>query len=252
VQHTHLTIAAATLVLVAGCGTQTVIRAPQPMVRYIAFGDSTTAGPSERDYPDFLRTLLGEPEDAFANEGQGGETAPEGLDRLRELIDAGIYENAEVFLYWEGGGDIADLIGLIDPFLLFSPEEEHYPYDDLLTEKLDEIQAALESGIATAQDAGWRVYIATYFPMAPEVTECGALPFDIALPGQITRADLYIDRLNERIEAAAANRGATLIDIAAHGDALRADMDHYFNCNHLSASGNEIVARIFYQSVGAP
>jgi len=234
------------------CGMDSAFRTPNPAVRYVAFGDSTTAGPSERDYPDFLRELLGEPEEAFANEGEGGETAPEGLERLLGLIDAQIYPNAEVFLYWQGGSDVVDLIGLIDPFLLFSPDEENYPFDELLPQKLDDTEAALEAGIQAAQDAGWRVYIATYFPMAPEVTECGALPFDIAFPGQITRADTYIERLNERIRAAASSRGATLVDIAAYGDALRSDPDHYFNCDHLSASGNEIAARIFYNRVGAP
>lgn len=236
----------------ASCGTGVAFRTPLPAVRYVAFGDSTTAGPSERDYPDLLRVLLGEPEEAFANEGESGETAPEGLGRLRDLIEAQIFPNTEVFLYWQGGADVADLIGLIDPLLLFSPQNENYPFDELLTEELDDIQAALEAGIEAAQEAGWRVYIATYFPMAPEVTECGALPFDIALPWQIARADIYIERLNERIEAAATNRGATLVDIAAHGDALRSDPSRYFNCNHLSASGNDIVARIFYNTVGVP
>ena len=158
---TFKTICALLFVGAIGCGTESAFRTPNPSVRYVAFGSSTTAGPSERDYPDFLRELLSEPEEAFANEGKSGETAPEGVKRLRDLIDAQIYVNAEVLLYWQGGAGVADLIGLIDPLLLFSPQSENYPFDDLLTETLGDIQAALEAGIEAAQEAGWRVYIAT-------------------------------------------------------------------------------------------
>ncbi len=45
-----------------------------PDVIYIPFGDSTASGPADRDYHEFLRTLLGQGEETFTNEASGGET----------------------------------------------------------------------------------------------------------------------------------------------------------------------------------
>ena len=42
----------------AGC---VELRTPDPDVRYVAFGDSTTKGPTPRDYPAILRELLDVP-----------------------------------------------------------------------------------------------------------------------------------------------------------------------------------------------
>ncbi len=237
------------LLSVAGCGSDVFFRVPDPAVRYLPFGDSATAGPSERNYPDFLREFLGESEETFTNEGQSGETVSEGLDRLHLLIDNGIYPNAAVFLYWEGGNDIIDFIGRTDPFLLRSPEDADYPFETELNGELDRIQTTIETTLQTAQDEGMDVYVATYFALAPGVTECGALPFNIALPQQIERANAYTGRLNDRIRRAAAARGATLVDIASFNPTFQADPANFFNCNHLSAAGNEIVARLFLNSV---
>ena len=55
----HVLLLIAAFVLVGGCAD---FRLPDPAVVYVAFGDSSTAGPSERDYPDILRELLGEPQ----------------------------------------------------------------------------------------------------------------------------------------------------------------------------------------------
>lgn len=63
----------------AGCAD---IPLPDPAVGYIAFGDSSAAGPAERDYPDILREMLGESPEAFANQAKSGESADEGLERL--------------------------------------------------------------------------------------------------------------------------------------------------------------------------
>ena len=90
------------LAVSAACDTVAV---PDPDVRFVAFGDSTTAGPSERDYPDILREMLEEPVEAFANEGVGGEASEDGLQRLRDILEAELFPNAEVWLHWEGGGE---------------------------------------------------------------------------------------------------------------------------------------------------
>jgi len=236
----------------AGCGNGMMLVTPASEVRFVAFGDSTTSGPSARDYPDILRELLSLPPETFANEGAGGETATEGLDRLKDLIDSGVYADAEVFLYWQGGAGLVDFIGLADPFLLFSPLDPDYPLAELLDERLAEIESAVRLSLRAAGRAGWDVYVATYHPFGPDAATCDAIPIDIDAPGRTSRADAYIARLNETLRAAADAEGATLVDIAAWGSALTADPDHYVNCNHLSASGNELVARIFMNFIGPP
>lgn len=234
---------------VSGCGTQMIMRVPDPAVRYIAFGDSTTAGPAERDYPDILRELLGEPVETFANEGKSGESAEEGLVRLDVLLSRRIYPNARVLLYWEGGKAIVEFTEDYDPFLVFSADDPAYPYAEELEEVLTEAQTTIEQAIGSAVDAGLVVYIATYFPLAPDFTECDALPFDIILPSQAQNANSYVMMLNEHIRSAAVNGGATVVDVEASADVLQADPANYFNCNHLSTSGNEVVAHLFYDAI---
>ena len=140
---------------------------PDPSVRYIAFGDSSTAGPSERDYCDILRELLAEPTEAFVNQGVGGEAASDGLQRLRSLLDQGIYPNAHTLFYWEGGTQIIELIAEVDPLLLLGPEGAGYPYSRRLNQALDDIQGRIEAAIETAHGGGLTVYVATYF-MIPQ------------------------------------------------------------------------------------
>ncbi len=228
------------------------MRAPDPAVRYIAFGNSTTKGPSTRDYPDILRELLGEPPEVFANEGAGGETSEEGVVRLNDLLSYGIFPNAEVLLFWQGGSDLTDFIKDYDPFLVFpSPDDPDYWFDDDLTEQLDETQANIESAIACAQNAGLVVYVSTYFFLRENIAECDPLPLNILLPPQAVNANAYLARLNERIREAVADRGAILVDVGAEDEVIRADQANYFNCNHLSEQGNEIVAELFFDAITA-
>ncbi len=231
--------------ILAGCG----IRIPDPAVRYIAFGDSTTAGPAERNYPDILREKLGEPDGSFANEGHGGESTDEGLVRLRELLADDLFPNATVLLYWEGGNDVTDFIKSHDPFLLLSPDEPDYPFADALSATLADIRSNVEDVIETATQDGLDVFVATYFPISHDVPDCDPLPFDILLPGQAQRANVYVAMLNESVREAARNRGAAIVEIAASGDVLLADPENYVNCNHLSSKGNEIVAEIFNETI---
>ena len=114
----------AALLLSGGCAE---FRVPDPNVIYVAIGDSSTSGPSTRDYPDILQELLDVAPDTFANEGGSGETSEEGLDHLTFLLEEEIFPNAEVLLYWMGGNDIAEFIKDHDPFLLASPDDPDYP-----------------------------------------------------------------------------------------------------------------------------
>jgi len=228
------------------------IRVPDPNVRYVAFGDSSTSGPSTRDYPDFLPDLLGEAPESFANEGSGGETTKEGLDRLESLLAGEIYPNADVLLYWEGGNDVRDFIKDHDPFLLASPDDADYPLTNDLMLRLAQIQVNIESAVAVARNARLRVYVATYFDLREDIAECGALPLPFVLPSQARNANAYIARLNESIRTAAANQNAVLVDVAAADEVLRQDQANYFDCNHLSEQGNGIVATLFHQAIVGP
>ncbi len=242
--------------MVAALGTQLAagcveLRLPDPDAVYVAFGDSATHGPSERDYPDILRERLGASAGSMANEGRGGETAQEGVDRLRGLLANEIFPNAEYLLYWEGGNDITDFIQDVDPLLLFSPDDPDYPFATRLNAELDSIAAAIRTAIRAGQDAGLRVHVATYFFLRENVGDCPALLFNIVLPAQAENANDYITRLNARIRQAVRDRGATLVDVADEDERLRDDPANYFNCNHLSERGNDIVAALFANSIEA-
>jgi hypothetical protein len=232
--------------VMAGCED---VRIPDPNVRYVAFGDSSTAGPTDVDYPQALAEVLGAPDNEFANEGRGGETTAEGVERLNGLISNGIFPNAHTLLYWEGGGDVVSFLRESDPFLILSPESPDYPLRTGLTQTLDAAQANIEAAIAAGQSAGWRVFVATY-PLRPSVAlQCDALPIPLMLPGQAVIANSYNELINERIRAAAANTGATLVDLAAD-PRLAGTLGTYVDCNHLSAPANEIVAEVFAAALG--
>lgn len=234
------------LLFAAGC---VEIRVPDPNVRYIAFGDSATAGPSSRDYPDILRELLDEEPESFVNEGKGGETSEEGLIRLRTLLADGIYPAAAVLLYWEAGNDITDFIKEHDLLLLHSPDDPDFPFAEELAQQLNETQVNIEAAVEAGQDAGLTVYAATYYFLREDIQECDALPLDFILPSQARRTNAYLVRLNERIRAAVAARGSILVDVAAEDELLRASRENYFNCNHLSEQGNALAADLFFDAI---
>lgn len=243
---------ALTLLSVAGCVEVRGIRFVTPNVRYIAFGDSSTAGPSSQDYPEILGSLLGVEPETIANEGSGGETTEEGLKRLQILLEGEIYPNAKVLLYWEGGSDIREFIKDHDPFLLASPDAPDFPLSNDLSLRLSQIQVNIESVIAAGRNAGLRVYVGTYFFLREDVGDCDALPIPIIQPSQASNANAYIVRLNERIRSAVTNQEAVLVDVAAIDETLRQDQANYFDCNHLSEQGNAIVADLFRQALSAP
>lgn len=229
--------------------SEDAFRLPDFNARYIAFGDSSTAGPSQRDYVDFLRERLGVPPEAFANEGRGGESAGEGADRLTSYLDRRLFPNAHSLLYWEGAAELIDFLQANDPLLAFSPMAPAYPHAAALAARLDETQAAVERALAAGRDAGLTVYVATYFFMPSGSLNCEPLFLGVLLPGQADNANAYVALLNERIRAAAAAQGATLVDVATLDATLRGSAANYHNCNHLSAAGNEIVAGLFFDVI---
>ncbi len=236
------------LLIAGGC---VEILVPDPAVRYVAFGDSSTTGDAARDYPEILAELLAVDSAEFVNAGKSGENTEDGLERLQMLFSNEIYPNAEVLLYWEGGNDVTDFIKDHDRLLLTSPDDPDYPFADALEEKLDETQSNIESAVAAARQRGLEVLVATYFFIREDLGQCEALPFDVVLPFQAEAANAYLNLLNERVAAAAAGSGAQLVDVAASDEALRADVENYHDCNHLSAAGNAIVAQLFADALAA-
>jgi lysophospholipase L1-like esterase len=235
------TAGAAILLGVFGCSNA---RLPDPNVRYVAFGDSMTAGPTEVDYPDVLAELIGEPANAFSNEGSGGETTAAGLDRLNGLISDGIFPNAHTLIYWQGGADLIAMLREVDPFLLLSPQAPGYPFSERLAQMLEQVQVNNESAILAGRAAGWNVVVATY-PFRPRIPlACEALPIPVMVPEQVVIANAYTRMLNERIRQAAANTGALLVDVEAE-ERLSRNPLAFVDCNHLSESGNRVVAELF-------
>lgn len=234
------TMAGVTLCL-CGCND---VRFPDPNVRYVAFGDSMTAGPAPVDYPEVLAELLGEPADAFANEGSGGETTAAGLERLNGLIVDGIFPNAHTLLYWQGGADVIAFLREMDPLLVISPDVAAYPFQEMLDQRLDQVQFNNEAVVQLGREAGWNVVLATY-PLRPQIPlSCEALPIPLMLPEQVVIANAYTRRLNERIRQAADNTGAVLVDVAAE-ERLSENPLTFVDCNHLSEFGNRVVAELF-------
>ncbi len=217
-------------------------RLPDPNVRVIAFGDSTTAGPSDRQYVEYLPDLLAQPANTFANEGMGGETTSEGVVRLQSLLDGAWFPNAEKIILWEGGNDIIDFIQAHDPLIAISPDDALYLFSTALQQQLDETAANLRTAIGAAKSAGLGVCLVTYYFVPEEIFDCSATPLDVIFPGQARVANDYQSRLNDMIRSVAASEDVTLIDVAALDETLRGDLTNYFNCNHLSAAGNQIVA----------
>lgn len=227
--------------LTAGCGSTPLL--PDPAVRYLAFGDSTTAGAADVQYWQYVQQDLGLSTAAFAGQGHGGETVADGLLRLKDLLDRNMFPNAEAMLLWEGGDDILRFVNEHDPLLLQVPTDPNYMFQSDLNALLDQVQMDLASAIGLARQKGLYVYIATYYDLVPG--DCKASLLTILLPEQATRANQYVRLLNERIGLAASGQGATLVDIASQSSTLTSDPANYANCNHLSGQGNRIAANVW-------
>lgn len=232
-----------------GCNNG-VLLIPDPSVRYIAFGDSSTAGRSDPAYPEILSERLGQSPGVTANQGRGGETTGAGLHRLRDLLSRSMYPNADTLLYWEGGADIIHLIQEVDGQLQFSPITSGYPFSVRLTDTLDRVQANIEAAIIEAQRAGLTVYVATYFFLREASAPCDPLSLQVIQPSQAQNANEYVSLLNERIRQAALNTGAIVVDVASANETLHAEDSNFVDCNHLSETGNAIIARLFAQAIG--
>lgn len=205
---------------------------PQPSVKIIAFGDSSTI-----EYPDYLPQYLLIPEKEIANRAVGGETTEEGLKRLNDLIVYRTFPNGQALLYWEGGNDLIDLITQLDPLLLFSPYDPNYFMKEQLDLEINKIKTNITQIIQKAKSQGWNVFIGTYPDLMP--INCPAMPIKILLPAQAQIANEYQQILNNAIQEIALLNGATIVNI----DNYEFLITQYKNCNHLNTEGNQIVAQ---------
>jgi lysophospholipase L1-like esterase len=205
--------------------------------RYLAFGDSITAGeitfpgstasapgtfgklvivPGSA-YPAALeRTLIGRYSTqaqsiSVANYGLGGEKAVNARARFFDALNA---VKPEVVLLWHGHNDIP---GGLDGAASGAASE-------------------LRIMAAEARLRGMRVFIATMLPPR--------------LGGNRTIAQVYIDDYNNRMRALAASEGAVLVDIYA---ALLPEVTRYIGVDglHPNEAGYVKIADVFFQSIQA-
>ncbi|MFC1889948.1 SGNH/GDSL hydrolase family protein [Thermodesulfobacteriota bacterium] len=218
---------------------------------YVAFGDSITAGAEEPSYPDILEGMLGLGDGTVSNEGDSGENAGDGRDRLAGLLDCNTYPNADTVLYWQGGAGLIDWIEENDSYLLISPIAPIYPLKDELADLLDHIQDNLMHTIHNIKDAGKTPIIGTYhFPLAHK-TPCDPSPLGFLTETMARHVREYTVLLNGKIYELADVEGIEVADVASTGG-LNWNPDNFHDCLHPSAQGNELIAGIWYETITGP
>lgn len=235
--------------LVAGCSDTPLFQLPDPAVRVLAFGDSTTDGPSDRQYTEVLQDDAAIDASAISNQGMGGETTTDGLPRLAQLLSSGLFPNTEIVILWEGGNDLIDFIQERDPFIAIPPDSPLFVFGPQLETLKANVIANLTQMIATVRDAGATPILVTYYFIPEQPIECRLSPLPTLLPIQAVITNAYVIMLNEVIRDVAMAEGVILIDVAALNDMLRADINNYTDCNHLSGVGNVRVAELMAPTI---
>jgi lysophospholipase L1-like esterase len=205
---------------------------PLAFTRYLAFGDSMTAGENGRPdgfrtfidlpnaYPTFLQQFLNDrlpgQQVTVINAGRSGEKAADSDPRLKDEMAK---TQAEVLLLLEG---INDLNGGASPQALVN---------------------ILRDSIRTAKDRGARyVFVSTLLPVAPE--NCGSPIRCRALdtpPNAITSA-------NDGIRSMVPANGAVLVDPY---DTFNANRKTFIDLDglHLLPEGNRALANAFLERI---
>jgi lysophospholipase L1-like esterase len=192
--------------------------------RYLAFGDSITAGVgddparAEKGYPPRLRDLLRAAgvSATVDNYGQGGEKTPEGLTRLnRDVLPLGLPGN--VLLLMEGTNDINQSIDLETTIFNLSAMA-----DD-------------------AEDKGLSVIHATVIPRPPFA--------------KVDADNVLTDQLNGRIRNLAGVRGRGLADPNEVFRNLPNVFGSFYSSDptdrvgHPNAAGYDVLARVFFNVI---
>lgn len=248
----------ATVLMLSGC-----CQTPDYNALYVCFGDSITKGKDSPSYPEVLAGYLGLSTNEVANEGESGESAHKGADRIQDIFgNCDAYPNAGSLLYMQGAAGLIDWIQETDPLLLFDPWNAGYPYLAQLNERLGNIKNNIIAAVQTAQNNVDRIYVATYYDLVPGVFPCEMNPTGLPLSqNQAEKINHYVALLNGKIEEAASETGSILVDVntavgdwsgTACGEAPNDPRDCFFDCNHPSGSGNQVIAEVFYDSITAP
>lgn len=246
----HILMWPAGLIVLAAAAAGCATRPADPRVHVIAFGDSTTKGPTGHDYSEMLADKLALPRDAVANEGSGGETSSRGAKRLRDLLIDRTYPNAHTVLVWLGGDDVIDFVQQRDPHAEHSPTSEAYAWLEELSELLWQVQWNIQTASRSATLLDMVVLVVTYPAVPYGLDDCPPLPGDRISPEQVAVANEYVMLLNDAIATAADNTGALLVHVEDLNWLLLAEPDRYFHdCVHLSADGNDVVAQAIAQAM---
>jgi len=204
--------------------------------RYVAFGDSMTAGENGRPfsltcfqdcanaYPTVLQKLFAtripaQPDIVVINEGLGGELVTANSARLKSAIDT---QRPQVLLFLEGANDMANGFAAAD------------------------IAFAIRDSIRIARDRGIAyVFVSTVMPTAPQ---------NCPPPGpQHCRADVPasvpID-VNGRLRTLVPQEGAYLVDTYTD---FAGHLSTYIDLDglHLTPSGNQALASAFWDRIVA-
>ena len=194
--------------------TVTVVQPPRlSATRFMAFGNSITAGEIGNNYPANLRALLTAryttqaPLIQVVDKGRGGERATSGADRLPDELDA---VRPGVLLLEEG---INDILGGN-------------------TSRIPEVIAALRDMVREAHSRRVIVLLATLLPTragSPKGSDAFAL----------------IPQVNTRIRSLAISEGATLVDLY---DGFGGNADPYIDVDglHPNALGYQKMAELFF------
>jgi lysophospholipase L1-like esterase len=197
--------------------------------RFLAFGDSVTAGEDGRRlhirvgfidpvraYPAVLQGLFGrdfpDARVTVVNAGKGGERAVDDLRRLQDVLPA---EQPEVLLLLHGYNDLSGGVGAVDGVIIALREM---------------IRAARARGVP-------HVFLATLTPSRPAT-------------GQFNRTiDLRaIQQTNARLPAMAAAEGARLVNVYDAFAGREAELVEDDGL-HLTAAGNQVLAETFYAAI---
>lgn len=203
--------------------------------RYLAFGDSMTAGvvspapfvliESPESYPFKLGQLLAarylDQSTLVDNDGKPGELAQPGAERLRSSI---LRNRPEVVLLWEGANDLLACSGVSG----FDACIQYRAIPDIIRGLSDQIR--------TGKDSEVRVMLATHPPQ-----RVGGTP---------ARGDAaaWVPELNRQIAALAASRDVPLVDLYA---AFPTNIGALVGVDglHLTETGYALVAQTFLDAI---